>query len=129
MDFENLTEKNINLFCNKFYDNPQCVDIEEYYEDLNRLKYIKKLLTRYKVTNVLNERLILNHLIILNNVYGAINLNRIIVFHLLDKLDQILPFLDILSLSQEVVKGINGNDIIINNIIRDKDITEKLKEI
>ena len=59
-----IDDFNFLLFCAKNYDNAQCHDTEEFYEDLRRIKYIKKLVTRYIITGDLKERLILNHLII-----------------------------------------------------------------
>ena len=64
---ENLTEKNFLLFCASHYDNPQYYNTEDFMEDLNRIKYIKKLITRYVEKGELKERLILNHIIVLNN--------------------------------------------------------------
>ena len=69
-----LTEKNFLLFCAKHYDNPVS-DSEEFFEDLNRLKYVKKLITRYIDNGELKERLILNHIIILNNCFYLIFLH------------------------------------------------------
>lgn len=68
--FEQLDEKNFVLFAAHHYDNPQCVDTDEFYDDLNRFKYLKRLLGRYAESNDLQERLILNHLIVLHNVFG-----------------------------------------------------------
>ena len=55
---------------NKNYDNPQCEGEKEFEDDLKRFKYIKRLLRRYYDTGVLKERLLLNHLIVLNNVFS-----------------------------------------------------------
>lgn len=68
---ENLNESNLVLFAAKHYYNPTFSDIEEFNEDLKRFKYIKRLVNRYLETGVLSERLILNHLIILFNVFGT----------------------------------------------------------
>jgi len=70
MDFENLNENNFIMYAMKLYENPQYSGIEEFQEDLNRIKYIKRLLRRYQKTGVLKERLILNHIIIISNVFG-----------------------------------------------------------
>jgi hypothetical protein len=55
----------------KHYDNPQCTSIEEFHEDMNRIKYLKRLLRKYKSTGILRERLILNHIIIFYNIFGV----------------------------------------------------------
>ena len=65
-----LTEENLILFAAKHYYNPRFIDAEEFYEDLKRFKYIKRLVNRYEKTGVLAERLILNHLIVVFNVFG-----------------------------------------------------------
>ena len=53
------------------YDNPHCEGEKEFEDDLKRFKYIKRLLRKYYDTKVLKERLLLNHIIVLNNVFGA----------------------------------------------------------
>ena len=67
-----LTEKNVIMYAMKHYENSQCLDIDEFYDDLKRINYIKRLLVRYKNTSELKERLILNHLIILFNVFPIV---------------------------------------------------------
>lgn len=69
MNFE-LTEDNLFLYAAKHYYNPQFSDIEEFHEDLKRFKYIKRLINRYLENDDLAERLILNHVIIIFNVFG-----------------------------------------------------------
>lgn len=68
--FETLTEDNFLLYAAHHYDNPQCTETEEFYDDLSRFKYLKRLLGRYEQSGDLQERLILNHLIVLHNVFG-----------------------------------------------------------
>lgn len=70
MNFSELNDDNYVLFAMKHYENPQCSGIEEFHEDLNRIKYLKRLLRKYKTHGVLREQLILNHLIIFYNVFG-----------------------------------------------------------
>jgi hypothetical protein len=70
MVFEKLNENNFLLFAMNHYDNPQCHSLEEFDEDLKKFLYLKKLITRYKKDNDLKERLILNHIIVLYNVFG-----------------------------------------------------------
>ena len=59
------------MFAIKHYDNPQCEGEKEFYDDMKRFKYIKRLLRKYRDTNILKERLLLNHIIILHNLFGA----------------------------------------------------------
>lgn len=65
-----LTEENLFLYAAKHYYNPKFIDAEEFQEDLKRFKYIKRLLNRYEETGKISERLILNHLIVVFNVFG-----------------------------------------------------------
>ncbi len=71
MNFVKLTEENYIMFAMKHYDNPQCTSVEEFHEDINRIKYLKRLLRKYKTTGILRERLILNHIIIFYNIFGV----------------------------------------------------------
>lgn len=70
MRFDELNESNYMLFAIKFYNNPQAVTREDFEDDLKRIRYIKRLLKRYKTTGELKTHLILNHLIILFNVFS-----------------------------------------------------------
>ena len=68
--YEKITNENVIMFAIKHYDNPQCEGEKEFHDDMKRFKYIKRLLRKYHDTNILKERLILNHIIVLNNVFG-----------------------------------------------------------
>jgi len=70
MIFNELNEENFLLFAIKNYDNPQAVTREDFEKDLNHFKYIKRLLKRYQNTGQLKVQLILNHFIVLYNVFG-----------------------------------------------------------
>jgi|TARA_R110001606_G_scaffold372212_2_gene529266 hypothetical protein len=74
--FDELNNDNFLLYASKYYDNKQCTEVEEFYEDLNRFKYLKRLLRRYETNGELQERLILNHLIVLFNVFGIVHAKR-----------------------------------------------------
>ena len=78
--FDELTSKNFRMFATQHYNNPECTDVEEFKQDLSRFKYLKRLLTRYELTGELQERLILNHLIVLYNVFGIKACNKMIWF-------------------------------------------------
>jgi len=69
--FEKITSENVMMFAIKYYDNPQCEGEKEFYDDMKRFKYIKRLLRKHKDTNVLKERLLLNHIIVLHNLFGS----------------------------------------------------------
>ena len=68
--FDKLTAKNFSAYAMKHYDDPQCEDIEDFQEDLRRFRYLKRLLHRYHENGELRERLMLNHLICIFNVFG-----------------------------------------------------------
>lgn len=92
--FESLTEKNFELYAIRNYYNPICVDEEEFYEDLNRFKYIKRLLTRYKESNTPAVNLLLNHIVIILNVFGVDSGIKMLEFKVKkDDWSMIKPFL------------------------------------
>lgn len=78
--FDVLNEDNYILYASRNYDNPQCVSIDEFYDDLSRVKYLKRLFRRYLENDDLQERLILNHLIIFYNVFGIEAANRMMLY-------------------------------------------------
>ena len=57
------------MYAIRHYDNPSCSGMDEFYDDMKRFKYIKRLIRKYKDTGVLKERLILNHIIVINNLF------------------------------------------------------------
>lgn len=128
---EILTESNYLLYCAKHYDNPACYDEEEFFEDMRRVKYIKKLITRYTINGDLKERLILNHLIILSNVFPPPHLVRILFFRLEKQMKYIKPFLIFLSLLPEYVTGIHkdGFKIETDLIEMDPKVIEVLRKL
>ena len=83
--FEELNNKNFLLFAAKNYQNSQCMTQEEFEEDLQRFKYLKRLLNRYEVTGELSERLILNHLVVLYNVFGIKAANHMMFYKIEEK--------------------------------------------
>ena len=70
-DFHKLTLDNIMMFAMKHYDNPSCVDDKEFLDDMKRFKYLKRLFRKYDISKILKIRLILNHIIVLANVFGV----------------------------------------------------------
>ena len=80
MRFNELTNENYLMFALLHYDNPHCIDIKEYFEDVRKLKYIKRLFNRYKEDDVLKERLILNHIISFYNVFDNEAAARLLFF-------------------------------------------------
>ena len=80
MRFNELTNENYLMFALLHYDNPHCIDIKEYFEDVRKLKYIKRLFNRYKEDGVMKERLILNHIISFYNVFDNDAAARLLFF-------------------------------------------------
>lgn len=83
--FDTLNDNNFMLFAANNYNNPQCVDAEEFNDDLSRFKYLKRLLGRYEQTGDLQERLILNHLIVIHNVFGIPAARKMLEYKIDDK--------------------------------------------
>lgn len=123
-----LTNENFILFCASHYDNYQYHSTEEFVEDLNRIKYIKKLITRYLEKGELKERLILNHLIILNNCFGPEILCKILYLKAKDQMAYIKPFLVLINAMQEYIYNVGEESIIDTNLITmDTFIVEQLR--
>ena len=125
--FDNLTEENILLYATKAYDKPNCV-MSEFLEDMKRFNYLNKLFMRYRKYDELRERLILNHLMVLYNVFGPEAVSRLL-FYKVEKEDYspLKTFLLFLNIMPEKVKGINGFDIISSYIPVDMKIANKLR--
>ena len=82
--FDVLDNNNFVAFATKHYNNPQCADMEEFNEDIQRFKYLKRLFGRYEKGD-LQERLILNHIIVIYNVFGIKAANRMIFYRIEEK--------------------------------------------
>jgi hypothetical protein len=128
---ELLTEKNFVIYCAKHYDSRHYVNDEEFYDDLNRIKYIKKLLTKYIQHGELKERLILNHIIVLNNVFGPIHSSRILFLKFKDQFQLIKPFLIILNILPEKYFNIEEKNSVYytDNYGLDTNIVERLRHL
>ena len=125
-----LTDHNFLLFCAKHYDNSGYISTEEFIEDLNRIKYIKKLITRYVEHGDLKERLILNHIIVLNNCFGAEALCKILYLKLKSQMKYIKPFLVLLNVFPDKIYDVGDENIIDTNLIdMDKTIIDRLRII
>jgi len=130
MDFTNLTDDNILLYAIKFYDNPSCHGVQEFNEDLDRIKYLKRLFKRYLSKGVLKERLILNHIIILYNIFGVEAATRILFFRLEPELWTVLKtFLIFLNVMPDRVHGIDGKEVISSSIPLDTKLISVLRSI
>ena len=88
--FDELTNKNFELYAARHYRNNQCLDIKDFYEDMNRFSYVLRLLRKYKDTSEINTRLVLNHIITIYNVYEIDAANKMMFFKVDDDLHSVL---------------------------------------
>jgi len=129
MLFENLTEDNMMLYAAKAYDKPNCI-MSEFTEDMKRLNYLKRLFRRYRKHGEMRERLILNHIVVLYNLFGPEVTSRLLFFSTNKEDYTILKtYLLFLNLMPERVRGINGKDILSSDIPVDMDIAEVLRNL
>ena len=128
--FDDLNETNYNMFAMKHYDNPQCTTVEEFNDDLNKIKYVKRLFNRFLDTGELRTNLILNHLIVIYNVFENEAATRMLFFRVEKKFHSILkPFLIFLNRLPEKVKGIDGEDIQTSHIPLNETTIKELRKI
>lgn len=126
---DDLNEGNFTMFAIKAYDKPSCL-MSEFEDDIKRIKYIKRLLRRYKATGKLKERLIVNHIIILSNLFGVEATTRMLFLKLEKELWSALkPFLLMMNYMPDIVKKINGVDIKSSDISMDLLVIERLRKI
>lgn len=118
MEIQRLNSKNFLDFAIQHYNNPECKDIDEFAEDVNRIKYIKRLFSRYEQDDDFKSRLIANHLIVFSNVFGMHPSCRILFYKIEERYHSILKtcllHLNILALP---IPEVNINSIPINHQI------------
>ena len=117
-----LTNENFLMYAIKHYDNPSCSGLKEFNDDLKRLRYIKRLLGRFQSSGSIKERLIINHLVVLYNVFGVEAANTMLFFKIQEKLwPELKTFLVFLNFmpAQIRYKGhiVLGTDIPLNDQI------------
>ena len=116
-----LNNKNLVVYAAKNYYNPTCIDGDEFFDDLKRFKYVKRLINRYHQNGDLSERLILNHLIVIFNVFGhEAGVEMLALKIPLDQWSTLKPFLVFLN-------AIRNEDI--TGIKMDKHVVGKLREL
>ena len=121
MIFDELNENNLLLFAAKYYYSPTCIDADEFYEDLNRFKYIKRLVNKYIDSGKISERLILNHLITVFNAFDIKPTLKIMELKFNERQWEVLkPFLVFL-------KHIHNDEYI--DVKMDKHVIEELRKI
>ena len=129
MPFDNLTNENIMLYLVKAYDKPNCI-MSEFSDDMKRFNYLKRLFQRYRKYNELREQLVLNHLVVLNNVFGPEVVSRALFFKMSkEDYSALKTYMIFLSIMPDRIKGIKGQDIISSDISVDMKIAEALRTL
>lgn len=129
MIYDELTTSNFLIYAAKCYDNPQCYDTKEFYDDLKRFKYLKRLFNRYKESGELKERLIINHLQVLYNLFGPIPTTRMLFLTLKEHYPALKPFLILFNNMPDIIHNIDGNDIRSSDINMDMYVIDSLRDI
>ena len=127
MSFDDLTNDNILLYAAKAYDKPNCI-MSEFKEDMKRFNYLKRLFKRYRKVGELREQLVLNHLVVICNVFGPEVATKILFFKMSkDDYSALKTYLLFLSCMPEKVRGIKGQDLISSEIPVDMTIADILR--
>ena len=105
--YEKITSENVMMFAIKHYDNPQCEGEKEFHDDMKRFKYIKRLFKKYSMSGQLKERLLLNHIIVLRNLFGTEACVTLLLFK-----------------TQTEYLGVLKSFLIFLNMIREDELTE-----
>ena len=116
--FEKITNENVMLFALKHYDNPQCEGEKEFHDDMKRFKYIKRLLKKYTDHGVLKERLLLNHIIVLNNVFARGINDTYVVQDRTKVLPQLKSFMNFLGILPEKELPEVHEDLFVSGALR-----------
>ena len=129
MPFNDLTNENLMMYAIKAYDKPNCI-MSEFKEDMKRFNYLKRLFQRYRKLGELRERLIINHLVVLYNVFGPEVTTRLLFFKLSrEDYSSLKTYLLFLNYMPNVIKGIKGTNIQSSDISVDMKIAEVLRNI
>jgi len=129
MLFENLTNDNVLIYAMKAYDKPNML-LSEFKEDYKRFEYLKRLFRRYRKNGEIKEQLILNHLVVVYNIFGTEAATRLLFFKVpKDDYSILKTYLLFLNYMPNVVRGIKGQDIISSEISVDMNIAEILRQI
>jgi len=130
MIFDDLNDDNFLMFAMKEYNDIQCTDIEEFYDDLKKIKYIKRLFNIYINAGQLKERLILNHLIVFYNVFPVQAGTRILFYKIeKDFWPMLKTFLIFLDRMPDTIDSIRGEVILASDIQLDDGIISRLRSI
>ncbi len=125
-----LTNENFLIHAAQHYNNPQCFDTEEFYGDIRRIKYIKRLVNKYVSSGELKERLIINHIMILSNMFGPEMCVRMIYLFNKNSMNILKPFLLLLGLMPDKITDVGDEDVVFSSDIEmDPVVVEKVRQI
>lgn len=129
MNFNIIDNENFLIYAIKCYDRPHCV-MSEFKEDLKRFNYLKRLFRRYRKTGELKERLILNHLVVIYNVFGVEAATRLLFLRMSEEdYSALKTFLLFLAYMPEKIVGIKIKNILSTDISVDMKVAETLRGI
>lgn len=129
MSFDNLMNDNIILYCMKAYERPDMI-MSEFKEDMKRFDYLKRLFRRYRKSDELREQLVLNHLVVIYNVFGPEVATRLLFFKMAkEDYPALKTYLLFLNYMPTIVVGIKGHDILSSDIEVDMKIADALRKI
>lgn len=129
MSFDDLTTENIMMYAIKAYDRPNCI-MSEFKDDMKRFNYLKRLFRRYRKVDELREQLVLNHIVVLYNVFGPEVATRMLFFKMSkEDYSALKTYLIFLSLMPERIKGIKGHDIVSSEIPVDMVVADALRQL
>lgn len=123
---EILNDDNFLIWAAQHYESFHTT--EDFMEDIKRIKYLKKIITKYEQSNIIKERVVLNHLIILNNVFGPDNLCKILFLKMNNQMRYIKPFLIYLNILPDKISGLD-HSIDTTSIEMDNNIVQILRNI
>lgn len=127
--FENLTGDNLLMYAMKAFDKPNCI-LSEFTEDMKRFNYLKRLFQRYRSDGEVRERLIINHLIVIYNVFGVEASTRILFYKInIEDHPTLKTYLLFLNYMPETIKGIRGRDIHSYDISVDMKVAQVLRTL
>ena len=127
--FEDLNNENFIIYAMKAYERPNCL-MSEFKEDMKKFNYLKRLFHKYRKSGELKEQLVLNHLIVIYNVFGPEPATRMLFYRMAKEDYSVLKtYLIFLNSMPVVVKGIHGQDIRSSDIEVDMIVAEELRKI
>ena len=127
--FEDLNNENFIIYAMKAYDKPNCL-MSEFKEDMKKFNYLKRLFHKYRKAGELREQLVLNHLVVLYNVFGPEVVSRLLFFKVpKDDYPALKTYMIFLNIMPDRIRGIKGYDIISSDIPVDMAIAESLRQI